>query len=92
MKTFSQTAKDLLEPETYRKVISHCEVTEFNSEDAFRDIVKHSSKSEILPKDIFDVLRGNNIELAKYAISKLGGKKVFEEFAVREYTEYSRGE
>jgi hypothetical protein len=89
MKTFSQIAKELLSSETYKKVLSHCEITEFNKEDAFHDILKSSVDLELMPKDTINILRGNNQELVKYVVSKVGGKKVFEDFAVREYTEYS---
>lgn len=88
-----EKAKELLSKNIFDKVLSHCEVTEFNTEDALKDIVKFGLEKygNNLGNDAYGVIMGDNKILKDFVLSKMS--KSFDEIAVEfGYTEYAKEE
>lgn len=91
MSKLTSKAKLLLSNKIYSKVVSHCKITEFHSEEAFRDILKHGVEQycNVQTSDLYDTLMGDKQELVDYIVSKMN--KTFDDIAIQYgYTDYSK--
>lgn len=90
---YTSKAKQLLSENIHNKVIEHCEATDHNKEDAFRDILVNGVKGycKHQTNDLEDVLMSDNQVLVDYIVD--GMKKPFDELAIQfGYTLYSKSE